>query len=116
MSAVERAAHAAGPHTLTHGDASAPNMRTGPYGEIALLDWEDVGSGPGICDVAWFLMSSVEPPDWDRVLDAYGHDSGLSDALPAITVQALLSLDDEDEGSVDALEWIACLEEASLRA
>ena len=113
--AVERVAHAAGPHTLTHGDASAPNLRTGPDGEVAFLDWEDVGSGPGICDVAWFLMSSVEPPDWDRVLDVYGHSHGLGEALPAIGVQALLSLADEDEGSVDALEWVGRLEEASAR-
>ncbi|WP_162260790.1 phosphotransferase family protein [Nocardioides sp. Soil805] len=115
VSAVERVAHTAGHNTLTHGDASAPNLRTGPDGEVALLDWEDVGSGPGICDVAWFLMSSVEPADWDRVLDAYGDASGLGEALPAISVQALLSLDGEEEGSVDALEWIGCLEEATGR-
>ncbi len=36
-----------GPETLVHGDASLRNMRTGPAGEIALLDWEDVGRGPG---------------------------------------------------------------------
>lgn len=115
VASVERVADAAGPHTLVHGDASAANMRTGPEDEVALLDWEDVGSGPGICDVAWFLMSSVEPAEWDRVLDAYGTAAGLELALPAISVQALLSLADEDEGSADALGWIACLQEACAR-
>jgi hypothetical protein len=32
---------------LVHGGASAPNMRTGPGGEIALVDWEDVSAAPG---------------------------------------------------------------------
>ena len=35
-----------------HGDASLANMRTGPDGEIALVDWEDVSAGPGVVDVA----------------------------------------------------------------
>lgn len=113
--AVERLADGAGPHTLTHGDASAPNMRTGPAGEVALLDWEDVGSGPGICDVAWLLVSSVPPAAWEAVLDAYGDSTGLADALPAVCVQALLSLAGEEEGSADALEWISCLEAAGAR-
>jgi hypothetical protein len=38
----ERLIGAAGPLTLVHGDASMLNMRTGPGGEVALLDWEDV--------------------------------------------------------------------------
>ena len=113
--AIERAANAAGPHTLTHGDASAPNMRTSPDGQVALLDWEDVGSGPGICDVAWFLMSSVDPTAWDEVLSAYGDSSGLAEALPAVSVQALLSLAHDEEGSADARAWIGRLEAASAR-
>ncbi len=115
VSAVERVADAAGPPTLTHGDASAANMRTSPAGEVVLLDWEDVGSGPGICDVAWFLMSSVEAHDWDRALGAYGDAHGLGDALPAASVQALLSFAHQEEGSADALAWIGGLEEACAR-
>lgn len=115
VAAVERRADAAGPHTLTHGDASAPNMRTSPDGEVALLDWEDVGSGPGICDLAWFLLSSVDPVDWDPALGAYGDARGLADALPAVCVQAFLSLAHEEEGSPDALAWISGLDEAAAR-
>ena len=58
---VERQAEASGPTTFTHGDASALNMRTSPDGEVALLDWEDYGAGPGIVDLAWHLVSSVAP-------------------------------------------------------
>jgi hypothetical protein len=113
--AVEERAEASGPHTLVHGDASARNMRTSPAGEVALLDWEDLGVGPGVCDLGWFLVSSVEPHSWDRTIAAYGNPSRLSEALPAVVVQGLLSLADEEEGSADARKWIARLAEASRR-
>jgi hypothetical protein len=115
VQAAEHRAGASGPHTLIHGDASARNMRTSPTGEIALLDWEDLGVGPGIGDLAWFLLSSVDPDDWDRALDAYGNGSGLGEVLPAVVVQGLLSLSDEKEGSPAAIQWIARLEEAAQR-
>jgi aminoglycoside phosphotransferase (APT) family kinase protein len=70
--ASESAAGAAGPLVLTHGDPSAQNMRTSPGAEIALLDWEDVGIGPGVTDLAWLLVSSVEPDRRDEVIAAYG--------------------------------------------
>lgn len=58
---AETASQAAGPKTLVHGDASLGNMRTSACGEIALLDWEDVGWTPAATDLAWLLVSSVEP-------------------------------------------------------
>jgi hypothetical protein len=111
---VERRAAAGGPMTFTHGDASALNMRTSPDGEVALLDWEDYGSGPGIVDLAWHLVSSVEPTAWDTALAAYGDTSGLAEALPAVAVQGLLSFAFE-EGHDDARAWVAGLEEAARR-
>ncbi|GAA1715225.1 hypothetical protein GCM10009745_74480 [Kribbella yunnanensis] len=68
----------AGPLTLVHGDASASNLRTAPDGEIALLDWEDVSAAPGVVDLTWHLVSSVEPARWAEALDAYGPVEGLS--------------------------------------
>src|SRR3954452_5790980 len=68
---VEQRAEASGPVTFTHGDASALIMRPFPTGEVALLDWEDYGTGPGIVDLAWHLLSSVAPADWDVGLTAY---------------------------------------------
>lgn len=113
VAALGAAAHRAGPPTLTHGDASARNMRTGPTGEVALLDWEDVGSGPGIGDVAWFLLSSVDAAEWDEALRAYGDTTGFSSVLPVAFVQGLLSLDDLDEGSGEAGAWAGNLDAAA---
>ena len=111
---VERRADASGPVTFTHGDASALNMRTSPGGEVALLDWEDYGAGPGIVDLAWHLVSSVDPSEWDIALTAYGDTSGLADALPSVAIQGLLSFALE-EGHDDAREWVESLEATARR-
>jgi aminoglycoside phosphotransferase (APT) family kinase protein len=99
----------AGPLTLAHGDASRANMRTGIDGEIALLDWEDVSAAPGVCDLAWLLVSSVQPDQWAEVVAAYGTDAGLASVLPSLVVQGLLSLADHPDGSAEAAAWVARL-------
>ncbi len=101
--------------TLVHGDASGRNQRTSPTGEIVLLDWEDVGLGDGIADIAWLLVSSVGPERWQEVLDAYHDNSGLRAVLPAAMVQGLFSLGGTEEGSKDADGWIKRLEAAASR-
>ncbi len=111
----ERAAGAAGPDTLVHGDASLANMRTGPGGVIALLDWEDVSAAPGVTDLAWLLVSSVEPEAWDDVIAAYGTPVGLTETLPAAAVQGLLSMSDAPAGSAEERAWIGRLNEAASR-
>jgi Ser/Thr protein kinase RdoA (MazF antagonist) len=113
--AVEHLAAGAAPETLVHGDASARNMRTSANGEIALLDWEDVGRGPGVADLAWLLVSSVDPGDWDTTIEAYGGSTGLRDTLPSATVQAFLSLAHEPQDSEQALSWVARVEAAARR-
>jgi hypothetical protein len=111
---VEHRAERLGPVTLTHGDPSAINMRTSPDGEIALLDWEDYGTGPGILDLAWHLLSSVPPGDWEAALTAYGDTSGLAEALPSVAVQGLLSFASEKRPA-DARSWVVRLAEAARR-
>jgi aminoglycoside phosphotransferase (APT) family kinase protein len=111
---VDARAEASGPVTFTHGDASALNMRTSPEGEVALLDWEDYGAGPGIVDLAWHLVSSVAPADWDVAITAYGDTSGLADALRSAAVQGLLSFAFEDDRDL-AAQWIRNLEETARR-
>jgi Phosphotransferase enzyme family len=111
--ASEQAISGAGPITLAHGDASAANMRTSPDGEIALLDWEDVSAAPGICDLAWWLLSSVEPARWEEVTAAYGTQAGLADVFPAIAVQGLLSLSGHPDGSAEAAAWVERLDRAA---
>jgi len=112
---AEGAASAVGPLVLTHGDASVQNMRTSPASEIALLDWEDVGIAPGLTDLAWLLVSSVEPERWDEVIAAYGHGENLADVLPAVAVQGLLSMSDTPAGSADSEAWANRLRSAAAR-
>ncbi len=111
----ERAISLAGPVTLAHGDATLLNMRTGPGGVVALLDWEDVSAAPGVVDLAWLLVSSVEPAQWDAVIAAYGRAAGLPRVLPAVAVQGLLSLSGIFAGSTEATGWIRRLEAAAHR-
>jgi len=115
VAAAESAASAAGPLTLTHGDASARNMRTSPAAEIALLDWEDVGIAPGVSDLAWLLVSSVEPDRWDEVIAAYSHAVQLAEVLPAIAVQGFLSMSDTAAGSAESEAWSTRLRSAATR-
>ena len=115
VAAAGAEAELAGPRTLTHGDASGRNMRTSGAGEVALLDWEDVGVGPGIGDVAWFLLSSAEADLWEEALDAYDDSTGFTTVLPVTCIQGLLSLDAHDDGSGAAGQWIRNLEAADAR-
>jgi phosphotransferase family enzyme len=112
---ADQMAARAGPETLVHGDASLRNMRTSPSGEVALLDWEDVGVGPGVYDLAWLLVSSVDPDQWTDTIAAYGETAGLNDALPSATVQGFLSLADAPVGSHEELAWIQRIDEAARR-
>lgn len=115
VTGAEREILAAGPLTIVHGDAQARNMRTGPDGAVALLDWEDVSAAPGVLDLAWLLTSSTDPSRWDEVITAYGPADGLAEALPAVMVQALLSMTEEPPDSPGALAWAARLDEACRR-
>jgi hypothetical protein len=87
-------------------------MRTGPGGEVALLDWEDVSAAPGVLDLAWLLVSSADPAAWDEVIAAYGPARGMAGVLPAVIAQGLLSLRDIPDGSAEAGGWISRLEAA----
>jgi hypothetical protein len=113
VTATEEAIAHAGPVTLAHGDASMANMRTGPDGGVALLDWEDVSAAPGVLDLSWLLVSSVDPDDWQDVITSYGPADGLSESLPSAVVQGFFSLADTETGSADATAWIGRLRAAS---
>jgi hypothetical protein len=120
---AEYAIATAGPLTLVHGDAQTRNMRTGPGGEIALLDWEDVSAAPGALDLGWLLTASTDPVRWEEVIAAYG-GPGLEDramagplarVLPAVIVQGFLTMADEPAGSAEALAWVDRIKEAITR-
>ena len=119
VTAAEYGIAAAGPLTLVHGDAQARNMRTGPDGEVALLDWEDVSAAPGPLDLGWLLTASTDPARWDEVIAAYGGPGGraamagpLARVLPALIVQGFLSMADDPTGSPAAVAWTGRLEAA----
>jgi aminoglycoside phosphotransferase (APT) family kinase protein len=111
----ERLISAAGPLTLVHGDASMLNMRTDRGSQVALLDWEDVSAAPGVLDLAWLLMSSVEPARWDEAIAVYGASGDVTRVLPATAVQGLLSLFGTAVGSAEASAWMRRLEAAAGR-
>jgi aminoglycoside phosphotransferase (APT) family kinase protein len=115
VTAAEAAAACCGATTLAHGDASMLNMRTNSDGEVVLLDWEDVSAGPGVCDLAWMLVSSVDPGRWDEVIAAYGRSDRLAEVLPAAMVQGLLSLSDTSSGTPEATAWIERISTAGDR-
>lgn len=52
---------ASGPRTLAHGDFQPENIlfTDDPLRKNVLIDWQFSGAGPGICDVAMFLISSL---------------------------------------------------------
>jgi hypothetical protein len=112
---AERAAADVLPFTLCHGDASLRNAFTAADGEVALVDWEDVRNAAGVTDLAWLLVSSVEPIRWVEVIDAYGPAPELTVALPAAVAQGLLSLSDcrSDDGAT--LGWVQRLDAAAQR-
>jgi Ser/Thr protein kinase RdoA (MazF antagonist) len=54
------------PQTLLHGDPRLDNLMSdaGPNCDpVALLDWQNVSRGPGVCDVAYFLVQSMSVAD-----------------------------------------------------
>jgi hypothetical protein len=53
------------PQTLIHGDVRLHNMGL-TDGQLVLLDWEAVGSGPPATDVAWYLIISASRIDATR--------------------------------------------------
>jgi hypothetical protein len=105
------------PLTLIHGDASARNVRTSPTGEVVLLDWEDVRLASGGVDLAWWLLTSVDPVAWDAVLDASSPQdrAAVPTVMPTALTQALLSLAGTDDGSAEASSSIARIEAALSR-
>ena len=49
-----------GPQTVVHRDAQVDNVLFGDTGAV-LLDWQFMGKGKGVHDLAFFLISSTTP-------------------------------------------------------
>jgi hypothetical protein len=97
---AERAEAEAGPLTLCQGDAHVRNVFTSPDGDtIAFVDWEDVRCAPGLTDLAWLLVSSVDAERWDEVIASYGGTTDdLPVVLPSAAAQGFLAFAGEGDG------------------
>ncbi len=85
--------------TLVHGDAKIANFCFPPRGgPVAAVDFQYVGGGCGIKDVAYFLSSCLAPSELDRLaepyLDAY-FDALRNFAAPRLAPEALAALEAE---------------------
>jgi hypothetical protein len=65
---------------------------------------------PGVSDLAWFLVSTVNPEDWALAREAYGPAPHLPVALPSALVQGYLSLGDALADEEASEGWIRRLE------
>jgi thiamine kinase-like enzyme len=57
-----------------HGEAFPSNVVLGPAGELALIDWETAGHGPGVLDLA-ALSAGWPPAEAARIASAYAGDA-----------------------------------------
>ena len=64
--AIDERLSAARYQTLVHGDAKLANFCFGAEGEIAAVDFQYVGGGCGMKDVAYFISSCLEETDCER--------------------------------------------------
>lgn len=51
---------ASGANTMTHGDFRADNILFDAHGDVALLDFQLIGSGSGAYDLAYFVTQSLD--------------------------------------------------------
>jgi aminoglycoside phosphotransferase len=72
--ATAAAALRAAPRTVVHGEAFPSNVVLGPTGELALIDWETAGHGPGVLDLA-ALSAGWPPAEAARIASAYAGDA-----------------------------------------
>lgn len=75
---LDRALTEARPTTLVHGDAKLANFCVAGSGSVAAVDFQYVGGGCGIKDVAYFIGSCLDEDEAERqetaLLDAYFDD------------------------------------------
>jgi thiamine kinase-like enzyme len=83
------------PFTLLHGDVRAENMLFLPSGELVMIDFGTVSSGPPAWDVAYALSASLEPgPDARATMTAMAtayHDALLAAGVTEYSLDELLN-------------------------
>ncbi|HAP65051.1 MAG TPA: choline kinase [Cytophagales bacterium] len=90
--AIDERLNSAKYQTMVHGDAKLANFCFGEMGEVAAVDFQYVGRGCGMKDVAYFISSCLEEEGCERyeteLLDYYFEQ--LAAALPSATNVAAL--------------------------
>jgi hypothetical protein len=69
--AIDTRLNAARFRTLVHGDAKLENVCFGPAGTVALVDFQYVGGGVGVKDVAYFLSSCLASGECATLVPRY---------------------------------------------
>lgn len=83
---IDRALERARFKTFVHGDAKLENVCLAPSGaEVALVDFQYVGGGVGVKDVAYFLSSCLAPDECEALVPRY-LDQYLSELEHAVSV------------------------------
>ena len=61
------------PQTFVHGNWKLDNLGTDPDGRTVLLDWEGIGRGAALSDLAWYLSINCRrlPQTKEATTDAY---------------------------------------------
>lgn len=69
-SAIDQKLNTAAFQTLVHGDAKLANFCFGPENQVAAVDFQYVGKGCGIKDVAYFISSCFSEEDCETYAEA----------------------------------------------
>jgi hypothetical protein len=103
LAAAAPAAHAAierlgrSPVVLLHGELYPSNVLVAPGARIRVVDWETIGAGPAVLDLAALTAGAWDPDQRARVVAAYRDAAGAGAPGDAELTAARL---------VVALQWI----------
>lgn len=117
---INRVIAARSPWTVTHQDFRVENMLFGHDGEVAVIDWQGIGRGPGAYDLAYLLGGSLDVEvrrteerqlvrtyldtlehagvsgyGWDALWDDYGHAQMMGGLATAMVTGGGMDLSNE---------------------
>jgi Ecdysteroid kinase-like family len=110
--AIDTALNGARFKTLVHGDAKLENVcfaRAGAqFAEVALVDFQYVGGGVGVKDVAYFLSSCLGPRECEALVPEYLDDyfRELANALEASAANVDASELEREWRALFPLAWV----------
>lgn len=108
--AVDAALNAARFKTLVHGDAKLENVcfASARGADVALVDFQYVGGGVGVKDVAYFLSSCLSPRECESLVPAYLDDyfRALESAVAANAIDVDVRELEREWRALFPLAWI----------